>query len=77
MYFKIRGIMRYRPLLVALSLFKTALSVVAVGADQTGLVGDPPCIKISYCSRLAPGAEKGHQAMFKIGYVSAMYSDMG
>ena len=44
-------------------------SVVDVGADQTGGgggwgVGDPPCIKIGYRSRLVPRAEKGPPAMY-------------
>ena len=37
--------------------------VVRVGADQTGGMVDPPCIKIGYSSRLVPRAEKGLPAM--------------
>ena len=45
-----------------------ALSVVEVGADQTG--GATLCIKIGYSSR---EARRVALPCFKIGYVSAMY----
>ena len=38
-----------------------------------GVVGDPPCINISYSSWLVPRAEKGPRPCNKMGYVLAMY----
>ena len=45
------------------SFLKTTV-VVIVWADQRRGVGDPPCIKIGYSSRLVPRAEKGPQPMY-------------
>ena len=42
----------------------SVMEVVDGGAGQKEVVGDPPCIKIAYSSRLAPRDEKGPLAMY-------------
>ena len=51
-------------------LFNLFIKVVDVGADQVGVVGDAPCIKIGYSSR---EPRRVPHPCIKIGYVSAMY----
>ena len=38
-----------------------------------GGMGDPPCIKIGFSSRLVPGPRRVSRPCIKIGYVSVMY----